>query len=71
MTGHDLPAEGPRAAADKVSCLACGTVYSKPLRTVGGVGFACPACGDAAWLALAVIAPSDSARSDASAPSAA
>ena len=66
MTGREPPAEASdhrrRAAGDAVSCLACGTVYSKPFRTVGGVGSACPACGYAGWLATAVIGSHDPTR---------
>ena len=57
MTGRELrpkaPDEQGLAPEDAVRCLACSTVYSKPL-DAAAIGSACPACGYVGWLSVSL-----------------
>jgi hypothetical protein len=47
---------------DLVRCLACLTVYAKPVDARDDLAAVCPACGYAGWLAVR-IPPPETARS--------
>jgi phage FluMu protein Com len=42
------------AGGDEVRCLACGTIYAKPVEGPSGIGASCPRCGDIGWLAISI-----------------
>ena len=49
--------------AERVGCLACGAIYSKP--SSGGILLenpGCPVCGYLGWRSLAAVATGDAAR---------
>ena len=56
-----VSADTPAAALDPdlVRCLACRTVYSKPVDAREGEGSACPDCGYVGWLSVLIPVPPD------------
>ena len=50
---------------DRVRCVACGTVYEKPLSANGGASPDCPRCGYIGWISVRIPVPSDQRRTDA------
>ena len=65
------PNRASLTALERVRCLECGEIYSKPKPAAGGTvdkNPGCPACGYVGWIPLTRSAESESRRSGADRP---